>query len=191
MVPTDGFEPMLQGKLVFLRPAEREDIPHFVRWLGDGRTTEFLGINGPLSRAMEERWFDSLVEEQGRDRWFFVICRLDDGRPVGSLDFHEIGLTSGGAGFGIVVGDPADTSQGYGSDAIRVLIDFGFERLRLERVWLDVFAENTRAIRLYERLGFVHEARFRHAVFRGGRHVDLLRMAMLREEWAAQRTVSP
>jgi RimJ/RimL family protein N-acetyltransferase len=178
---------MLQGRLVYLRPPERDDIPHFVRWLSDRRTTGYLGARSPIGRALEERWFEDMLEHHGLDRWFFVICRREDDRPVGSLDLRDIRLTNGGAGLGIVIGDPVDTSRGYGSDALAVLLDFGFGELRLERIWLDVFDFNERARRVYERLGFVHEATFRRAFFHGGRHLDVHRMGILGVEWAERR----
>lgn len=176
-------EPLIHGGLVYLRPGERSDIPLFVRWLTDARTTEHLALHSPIGLAMEERWFEEMLDHHGRDRWFFVICRLEDDRPVGSMDLHALDLNNGGAGLGILIGDPADTSQGYGSDAIRALVDFGFTELRLERIWLDVYEDNARGRHVYERLGFVHEATFRHGVYRGGRFVDVLRMAVLRTEW--------
>jgi RimJ/RimL family protein N-acetyltransferase len=176
-------QPLVRGRLVYLRPGERSDIPLFVRWLTDARTTEHLALRSPIGLAMEERWFDDMLDHHGRDRWFFVICRIEDDRPVGSTDLHEIGLTNGGAGLGILIGDPADTSQGYGSDAIRALLDFGFGELRLERIWLDVYADNDRARHVYERVGFVHEATFRRGLFRHGQYVDVVRMAVLRGEW--------
>ena len=184
---TDGV-PIHRGQTVYLRPAERSDIPMFVRWLSDERTTRNLDLRSPIGQAMEERWFEDLLDHHGRDRWLFVICRLADARPVGSLDLHEIDLTSGGAGLGIMIGDPADRSKGYGGDAIGVLLDFSFDQLRLERVWLDVYDANPDARRLYDRLGFVHEATFRHGIFRGGRFDDVHRMAILRSEWAERRT---
>ena len=179
--------PMLKGRLVFLRPAERSDIPTFVRWLSDKRTTRNLALRSPIGQAMEERWFEDLLDHHGRDRWHFVICRLEDGRPVGSLDLHEVSVNNGSAGLGIVIGDPADRSQGYGGDAIQVLVDFGFDELRLERVWLDVYESNPDARRLYERIGFVHEATFRHGIYRGGRYDDVHRLAVLRSEWDERR----
>ena len=186
----DAPVPIHRGKLVYLRPAERTDVPLFVRWLSDARTTRNLALRSPISLAMEERWFDELLEHHGRDRWHFVICRLDDDRAIGALDLHEIDLTNGGAGLGIVIGDPADRGQGYGGDALDALIDFGFEDLRLERVWLEVYDGNPDARRLYERVGFVHEATFRNAFFRGGRYEDVHRLAILRSEWADRRSAA-
>jgi RimJ/RimL family protein N-acetyltransferase len=183
-------EPMIRGAHVYLRPGERSDIPLFVQWLSDARTTRFLAIRSPIGLATEELWFDDVLEHHGRDRWFFVICRLVDDRPVGSIDLNLLDLTNGSAGLGIVIGDPSDTSQGYGSDAIRALLDFGFGELRLERIWLDVYDDNERARHVYDQVGFVHEATFRRALFRDGRYADVHRMAILREEWAATRPPS-
>jgi RimJ/RimL family protein N-acetyltransferase len=178
-------EPLIRGSLVFLRPGERTDIPLFVRWLSDARTAEHLAIRSPIGQAMEERWFEDMLDHHGRDRWFFVITLLDDGRPVGSIDLHMLDLINGSAGLGILIGDPADTSRGYGSDAIRALLGFGFGEMRLERIWLDVYDDNARGRHVYERLGFVQEATLRRGLFRHGRYVDIHRMAMLRDEWPA------
>jgi RimJ/RimL family protein N-acetyltransferase len=179
----DRPEPPIHGRLVHLRPGERTDIPLFVRWLTDARTTDHLALRSPIGEAMEERWFEDMLDHHGRDRWFFVICQLEDDRAVGSIDLHALDLTNGSAGLGILIGDPADTSQGYGSDAIRALLDFGFGELRLERIWLDVYDDNARARHVYERIGFIHEGTFRRGLFRHGRYVDVHRMAVLRGEW--------
>ena len=178
---------MLAHGSVHLRPAEREDLPLFVRWLGDARTTRTLAIRSPLSLALEEGWFERLLDRHGRDHWHFVICRTVDGRPVGAMDLHEIDYVNGSAGLGIMIGDPADTNQGYGSDALRALIAFGFGELRLERIWLDVYDFNARARHVYERVGFVEEGVLRHALYRDGAFHDDHRMAILRDEWAAGR----
>jgi diamine N-acetyltransferase len=182
---SDGPQPMLAGRLVYLRPAERSDVPIFVRWLSDARTTRHLALRSPIGEAMEERWFESLLDHHGRDRWFFVICRLADHRPVGSLDLHALDHTNGSAGVGIAIGDPSDTGRGYGSDALAVLVTFAFDELRLERVWLDVYPDNAGARRVYDRLGFVHEATFRRGLYRRGEFIDVLRMGLLRDEWRA------
>ncbi|HEX5824315.1 MAG TPA: GNAT family protein [Candidatus Limnocylindrales bacterium] len=182
---SDGSEPILAHGLIYFRPAERDDLPLFVRWLSDARTTRTLAVVSPLSQPLEERWFEQMLEHHGRDRWHFVICRLADDRPVGVIDLHEIDTTNGSAGLGILIGTPDDTGQGYGSDALRAILAFGFGELRLERIWLEVYAINEGARRVYERVGFVHEGTLRRALFRGGSYHDVHRMAILRLEWSA------
>ena len=182
---------VLRGRMTFLRPAERADIPMFVRWINDERTVVHLAARAPIGQALEERWFDRMVEAQGRDHWFFVSCLLEDERPVGNVGLFDLDLTNGSAGIGIAIGDPEDQGHGLGTDAMEALLDFGFGELRLERMWLDVYDGNARALRSYEKAGFVLEGRLRHAVYRRRRFQDVLRMAILRSEWADRRAADP
>jgi RimJ/RimL family protein N-acetyltransferase len=179
----DGRVPLIAHGSVHLRPGERRDLPLFVSWMTDFRTIRTLAMTAPIGDALEERWFESMLDRQGKEGWFFVICRIEDDRPVGTIDLHEVDLRNGSASLGIAIGDPADTGQGYGSDALRALVAFAFEQLRLERVELDVYAYNEGARRVYERVGFRHEGTLRRALFRDGAHHDVDRMAVLRDEW--------
>jgi len=177
--------PTIRGEKVYLRPTERDDLPRFVRWFADDETTRFLGTRVPFSLAMEERWFDTMLERQGKNAYHFVICLLADGRPIGTTGFHHVDLENGGGAFGIVIGEKEDWSKGYGTDALRAMCDFGFGILRLERIELDVYEPNRRAQRSYEKAGFVVEGTLRNAHFAEGRHWDVLRMSLLRSEWEA------
>ena len=188
--PADGRLPILRGERIYLRAGERTDIPTWVRWFNDRRTTRTLIFLGPMGTASEEGWFTQMLEHQGNDRWFFVISRLEDDRSVGSIDLHGVDYRNGSSSLGIVIGDPADTGHGYGSDALRTLLTFGFDQLRLERIELEVYDFNERARRMYERVGFVHEGTSRHALYSDGAFHDVHRMSVLREEWAT-RKVAP
>ena len=84
--------PILRGEQVYLRPAERSDLPLFVRWLADAEVARNLAVRSPISQAMEDKWFDQVVEQQGRDRYHFTICLLSDGRPIGATDLREINM---------------------------------------------------------------------------------------------------
>ena len=189
--PVDGPVPILRGERTYLRPAERTDIPTFVRWFTDLRTTRTLLFFAPMSTVSEEAWFTQMAEHQGKDRWHFVICRLEDDRPVGGIDLHDVDHRNGSASFGIAIGDPADTGQGYGSDALRTLLGFGFDQLRLERIELDVYDFNDAARRMYARVGFQHEGTLRHAIYSDGAFHDVHRMSVLRHEWAARTSTDP
>jgi RimJ/RimL family protein N-acetyltransferase len=177
--------PVIRAERIYLRPAERADLPTFVRWFADAETTRHLALRAPFSLAMEERWFNQVVEGQGKTQYFFVICVLPDGRPIGGADLRNLDLENGRAEFGITIGEKDEWDKGYGSEALSAICDFGFGSLRLERISLEVYEDNPRAIRSYEKAGFKHEGRLRNAHFREGRHSDVLVMALLRDEWLA------
>jgi diamine N-acetyltransferase len=179
--------PVIRGERVYLRPAERTDLDAFVRWFNDADTIRYLGMVGPMSRVAEERWFDGMLERQGKRDFHFVICLLADGRAIGTAGLHQLDHEAGSAAFGIAIGEESDRGQGYGTDALRAICDFGFGDLRLERIYLDVYAPNARARRSYERAGFVLEGTQRHAHFTDGRFEDVHRMSQLRAEWLALR----
>ena len=185
--PPGGAVPMIAHGSIYLRPGERDDVPRFVRWYSDLRTTRTLLMISPLGEALEERWFDGMIAAHGTDRFFFVICRRADDRPVGSIDLHEVNRRNGSASLGIAIGEEDDRGRGYGTDALIALVAFGFDQLRLERIELDVYDFNDRAHAVYERVGFVHEGTMRHALFRDGAFHDVHRMAVLRDEWAGRR----
>lgn len=181
----DGTEPIIAQGSVYLRAAEREDIPLFVTWLNDNRTSRTLGARAPLSIPLEEQWFDRMLADQGKGGYLFVACLLEDDRPVGDVGLFDLDLVNGSAGLGIMVGDVADHGRGLGTDMLRAMLSFGFGSLRLERIWLEVYEFNPRARRIYERVGFVVEGVLRHAAFLEGRYVDVDRMAILADEWRA------
>jgi RimJ/RimL family protein N-acetyltransferase len=82
--------PVIRGELAYLRAAERTDMPLFVHWMSDGETLHTLALRAPLSIPLEEKWFERMLERQGRDGYHFVICRLDDDLPIGTVGFHDI-----------------------------------------------------------------------------------------------------
>jgi len=176
----------LRGELVYLRPAEREDLDRFVRWFADAETTRHLMARAPFSLPMEEQWFDRIVAEQGKSTYHFVICRLADDEPIGTAGLHDLDFVNGNAEFGISIGEKSEWNKGYGTDALNAICDFGFGELRLERIELQVYAPNARAQRSYEKAGFVLEGTLRHRHFGQGKHEDVLIMSLLREAWSAQ-----
>jgi RimJ/RimL family protein N-acetyltransferase len=135
---------------------------------------------------MEEQWFTAMVDRQGRTDYHFVICRLTDGEPIGTVGLHDLDFVNGNAEFGISIGEKSEWNQGYGTDALRAICDFGFGGLRLQRIELEVYAGNARAQRSYQNAGFVLEGTLRQRHFSEGRHTDVLVMSLLRDEWAAQ-----
>jgi RimJ/RimL family protein N-acetyltransferase len=183
---TDRTLPIIRGEHVYLRPAERIDLPTFISWLNDAEVAENLAVRAPMSLATEEAWFDAMLDKQGKTDYHFVICLRADDTPIGTIGLHALDFVNGTAEFGIAIGEKDQQNRGFGTDALRAICDFGFGELRLERIGLDVYEGNDRARRAYEKAGFVHEGTRRHAHFARGRHHDVHAMGLLRDDWAAQ-----
>ena len=184
--PSDQPLRPIRGELVYMRPTERDDLERFVRWFADAETIRHLLIRAPFSLAMEEQWFEHMVAAQGKTDYHFVICRLADDAPIGTVGLHGIDFVNGFAEFGIMIGEKDQWNRGYGTDALNAICDFGFGELRLERIELEVYASNARGRRSYEKAGFTLEGTLRRRHYTEGRHEDVLIMALLRDEWAAQ-----
>jgi RimJ/RimL family protein N-acetyltransferase len=178
--------PVIRGERIYLRPAERSDVPTFVRWFTDADVLRNLAMRSPMSQAGEEQWFDRMLAAQGTTDYHFVICLRVDGRPIGTVGLHGIDHLNGSAEFGIAIGERAEWGKGYGTEATLAICDFGFGELRLERIGLSVYAGNERGRRTYEKVGFVHEGTLRRAHFARSEHHDVHVMSLLRDEWLAR-----
>ena len=108
-------------------------------------------------------------------------------RLIGTCAFSRLDAEGGSVLFHITIGEPDAWSKGYGTEATSLMLAHAFERLGLHRVGLSVFEFNGRAIRAYEKCGFVVEGRAREAILRDGRYWDEIQMSVLAGEWAARR----
>ncbi len=176
------------GTLIRLRPSERADLPLFAQWLSNPEMRDYVTVRY-MSLALEEHWFEGLLPDVGGvapSRLHFVIETREAARPIGVTGLEDFNWRDREAEVGIIVGDPEFWGRGYGSDAMRAILNVGFNWYNLHRIYLRVVDDNARAIRSYEKCGFTHEGRFREAVFIDGRYHDYLVMGMLQREFQAQ-----
>ncbi len=172
------------SKRVRLRAVERDDLPRFHRWLNDQEVSAGLLVYLPLSLVDEENWFEGMLKAPAEEHSLAIeICQGDAWIPVGSCGFHGIDHRLGSAEVAIFIGERQYWNQGYGTQAMRMLLRHGFDTLNLNRIFLRVFETNLRAIRSYEQAGFIHEGRMRQAMYQDGRYLDVLLMSVLRQEW--------
>ncbi len=176
---------MITGNQLRLRAIEREDIPRFVHWLNDRDVTCFLLLNSPLSTAMEEKWFERQLTIPPNEGQVLAIEVLQESQwvHIGNTGLHNVDPVSRSAEFGIFIGEKEYWNKGFGSEAVRLTLKHGFEDLNLNRIYLNVYANNPRAIKAYEKSGFVREGVLRQGVYKNGNYLDLVIMSVLRSDW--------
>jgi diamine N-acetyltransferase len=187
---------MIIGKRVRLRGLERADLPVFVSWLNDPDVQQGIFVYWPISQAEEDGWFDEMIKLPIDQHILGIEIRLtnenkadapesdpgENWKLIGDCGFTHIDWQNRSAEFGIAIGDKSYWNRGYGTEAVRLLVGYGFNTLNMNRIYLRVFENNPGAIRAYEKAGFVHEGRQRQAQFRDGKYIDVLVMSILRSE---------
>lgn len=175
---------MLAGERVVLRPVQAWDRERLYELVETIEVRALSSNDPPLPSSLEEieardkRW---LEERHAQSAWFAIDV---DAELIGVCGLHSIDHYQQRADVGIRIGQPF-WRQGFGQDAVRTLVDYGFRHLHLAKISLHVLADDERAIGAYRKAGFVEEGRLRaHAWYDGARHDELV-MSVLREEWAA------
>jgi diamine N-acetyltransferase len=177
---------MIYGDRLRLRAAEKSDLATFVCWLNDPEVRQYLFINIPLSLAEEEQWYENMHKTPQAEHVLVIEIKTNEGwKAIGNTSFMDVDCRNRLGEVGIFIGEKEYWNQGYGSEAMRVMLKHGFETLNLNRIWLRVYEQNLRGIRAYEKVGFQHEGRLRQAVFLNGRYYDVLLMSVLQNEWLA------
>ena len=159
-----------------LVPLREEDAEALFRWITDRELVELSAPFDPPTADQHRRWFDSIRSRD--DVEIYGIRLVEDDRLIGSCQLHSIDRQSASAELQIRIGERDAWGRGYGTEAVRLLVEHAFGDLGLRRVELHVFATNHRAIRAYEKVGFEIEDRGARKAFVGGRYLDVLAMAI-------------
>jgi RimJ/RimL family protein N-acetyltransferase len=184
----DYGDSLLIGERVRLRGVREDDLPTLARWDMDaGRSVTLTDrVAPPSEAAARERIAKRCANDS--DQIGFAIETLDDpGVLVGDIAIFGIRAKNRSATLGIALGRDY-LGRGYGSDAMRVIVDYAFRELGLHRIQLGVAPFNPAGIRAYEKAGFVAEGRLRESVLHDGRWYDEVLMSILDREWAAIRS---
>lgn len=174
---------MLKGKKVLLRPIKRSDLSFTLKWFNDSEVLQYLSSYLPMTEMSEEKWIEELGTTRKEKDVVFVIETKKAKRPIGNCGFHNINHKDQDAIFGIVIGEKNYWRRGYGTEAARLIIDYGFRQLNLNRISSCVLSFNERSIKLHKKLGFQEEGRRRKARFKNGQFGDEILFGLLREEW--------
>lgn len=106
------------------------------------------------------------LEKHIADEATFNIVTLNEDKLIGSISLENIDHTNRRATLGIFIGDREEREKGYGTEAIRLILDYGFNYLNLNNINLDVMEFNDRAIACYKKCGFKEIGRRRKSITR-------------------------
>lgn len=176
---------LFEGDLVRLAAPRPEDAECFVRWSHDPEYLRQVDTDTARPRTLAEINEEFSKSPAHTNELYFHLRTVAEDRLIGFGALHSIEWNNQAGILSIGIGEPEYRGKGYGTDALRLLLNYAFNELNLYRVGLDVISDNIRAIRTYEKAGFRREGEMRASVLRDGVRAGRVIMGILREEWAS------
>lgn len=170
----------LVGDTIYLSPRSADAAEYFTKWLNDFQTTDFTGRSYAVVTLKDEIEY---FEEKASNEGSFFIVTLNGDKLIGTTGFSDIDHINRNATLGIFIGDQDYLGKGIGTEAVRLLLDFGFNYMNLHNIKLDVMEYNERAIKCYKKCGFKEIGRRRKCKFVNGKYYDSISMDILAEEF--------
>lgn len=174
----------LVGAKCYLSPCSPEDAEKWAEWFNDLEVTVPLGDEAYTPSTLEGEK-ESIANLAGSNNHVFTIVELEQDKPIGRCMLFNIDQVNRHAMLGIVIGEKSHWGKGYGQDAVRLLLAYGFDLLNLNSVMLGTFSFNQRALNCYRKLGFKEIGRRRQARIVGGKTYDVVLMDLLADEFGS------
>lgn len=157
-----------------------------MKWSNDLNlmSLQSTGVLRPISLEDEIRWFEDFPKHAGK-AYSYNVRLTEDDTLIGFVLYYRYDPRNRVASIGVAIAEPDYREKGYGTEAMRLMIEYGFNELNLNRIELTVSSFNARAIHVYEKVGFKEEGLLRQSYFGDGMYHDVTVMSLLREEWEA------
>jgi RimJ/RimL family protein N-acetyltransferase len=169
----------LIGKKCYLSPINVNDAEKFTEWLNDIEITQNLALyNSVITKESEKSILENISQFHN-----YSIIDLEKDQLIGNCGFIHLDHLNQTGEVGIFIGDKSYLNKGYGTEALTLLLDYGFKALNLHNISLRVYAYNKRAIKCYEKVGFKIIGKRREALYRNLERHDEVFMDILVKEF--------
>lgn len=176
----------LVGDRIYLSPkgTTDEEVLKFAEWMNDFQVTDYIGGSANLvTLASEKEWIEKSAKDGSGDKRFNIVDIAGD-KLIGTISLEKFNNINRSAVLGIFIGDSNYRSNGYGTEAIKLILEYGFKYLNLHSIRLELLDVNERAHKCYLKCGFKDAGRIRDAIFLDGKYYDNLHMDILASEFA-------
>jgi len=166
----------LIGERIYLSPINIDDAEIYTKWLNDFAVSGGLGNFRMMISLESER---KILEQLSTEGHNYAIILAKDDTLIGNIGMMDIDNINRTATVGLFIGESENRSKGYGSEALHLILDFGFKSLNLHNIMLHVHSDNAQGIACYKKVGFKEFGRRREARFIDGKYIDLVHMEIL------------
>lgn len=166
-----------------MRKVNKSDLNQtYLAWLNDPEVNKFMHRNTKLATREDLlKYYNNFA--RNKNDFLFAIIVKENNKHIGNVRLGPIDRIHKRSDFGIMIGDKQSWGKGFASEAIKLVLNYGFKTLKINKINLGVIDDNKRAIALYKKLGFVKEGCIRKNFYFQGKYLDSIRMGLLREEF--------
>ncbi len=168
------------GQKVILREQREEDAAYFAFWFSQPQIMFRCGFTEPTDEEKERRYINEYHKSE--DSVWFTITGTD-GSVIGETGLLRMFPAWHCTDLTIIIPDPERQKKGYGTEAIRLMLDMAFREYEMNRVSIGVVGLNTDALEFYKKIGFRQEGIQEQGYYYNGEYSDFVMMRILREEW--------
>lgn len=174
----------LIGDRIYLSPkgVSDEEITKFTEWMNDFQITDYTGRSSQIMTWQSEKEYLEKATKNNENKNFNIIDLKSD-KLIGTVGLEKFNYIARSAVLGIFIGDSDYRSNGYGTEAIKLLLEYGFKYLNLHSIRLDLLSINERAHKCYLKCGFKDTGCSRESIFLNGKYYDTLHMDILENEF--------
>lgn len=169
------------GERIYLSPMSVDDAETYVKWMNSRDVSDRVHSTHKMINVEDEReWIKRILEKGSYD---FAIILSETDELIGNCSINKISFIDGTATLGIFIGEEENRNKGYGSEALNLLLDYGFNILNLNNIDLGVISFNERAIKCYKKIGFKEYSRRHECYYLDGKYHDILHLEMLKKDY--------
>lgn len=172
---------MLIDNNTYIRLMEESDVQHKVNWFNDEEVRKTLNVDFPISVVGTKKWLSHVSTNNTRKD--FIICSKETNEPIGYCGLVNIDLKNSKAESYLGIGNKKYWTKGHASEARRLILDYAFDELTLNKVYSFVRAENEAMQHINKKVGFIIEGRIRDDVYYKGEYIEKVLMGVLRSEY--------
>lgn len=176
----------IRGKSIILRERKPEDASFFAYWFNQPKVMFQCGFTEPTD---EEHMRKNIIKK-AEDAVWFTITDLS-GKIIGETGLLRMWPAWHCTDLSIIIPVPEAQHKGYGTEAIRLMIDLAFSKYEMNRVAIGVVGQNTEALAFYEKIGFIKEGIQEQGYYYNGEYSDFIMMRILKSEWNCPKFVAP
>lgn len=172
----------LTGERIYLSPLNTDDAEIYTKWLNDQSVSGNLGNFGQAITLCGEQ---KVLERMASEGQNYAIVLMKGDVLLGNISLMDIDSVNRTATVGLFIGEADRRGKGYGAEALRLILSFGFKTLNLHNIMLQAHADNIQGIACYKKVGFREFGRRREAKYKDGRYVDIVNMEILDHEFCS------